>query len=192
MSEARDWGDAERTLVEAFLKRNESPEELFSQIYKELRQVARAYMRRERADHTLQATALVNEAYLRLFEGETFQWESSKHLFCTVARAMRRVLVDHARRHRAERHGGELRKVNLDDHGPAIFQDLPKLIGLDTALEKLAKLNPRQAQVVELHSFAGLSEEETAEVLDVSLKTVKNDWRFAKAWLKAEMGESMK
>jgi RNA polymerase sigma-70 factor, ECF subfamily len=112
-----------------------------------------------------------------------------KHLFCTVARAMRRVLVDHARSHRAERHGGEWRKVNLDDHGPPIFQDLPQLIGLDKALEKLAKLNPRQAQVVELHSFAGLTEEETAEVLDVSLKTVKNDWRFAKAWLKAEMGE---
>jgi RNA polymerase sigma factor (TIGR02999 family) len=187
--EDQDWEQAERTLVEAYLERNESPEELFSQVYQELRQVARAYMRRERADHTLQATALVNEAYLKLFDGEAFRWENRKHLFCTVARAMRRVLVDHARSHRAERHGGALRKVNLDDHGPAIFQDLPQLIGLDKALEKLAKLNPRQAQVVELHSFAGLTEEETAEVLDVSLKTVKNDWRFAKAWLKAEMGE---
>jgi len=189
MSETGDWEQAERTLVEAYLQRSESPEELFSQVYQELRQVARAYMRRERADHTLQATALVNEAYLRLFDGEAFHWENRKHLFCTVARAMRRVLVDHARSHKAERHGGQLRKVNLDDHGPAIFQDLPQLIGLDKALEKLAKLNPRQAQVVELHSFAGLTEEEAAEVLDVSLKTVKNDWRFARAWLKAEMGD---
>jgi len=188
MPEARDWEEAERTLVEAYLERDESPEELFSQVYQELRQVAHAYMRRERADHTLQATALVNEAYLKLFEGEPFRWENRKHLFCTVARAMRRVLVDHARSHRAERHGGALRKVNLDDNGPAIFKDLPQLIGLDKALEKLAKLNPRQAQVVELHSFAGLTEEEAAEVLDVSLKTVKNDWRFAKAWLKTEMG----
>jgi RNA polymerase sigma-70 factor (ECF subfamily) len=190
MSEERDWELAEQTLVDAFRDRVESPEDLFSQAYQELRQVARAYMRRERADHTLQATALVNEAYLKLFEGEPFRWENRKHLFCTVARAMRRILVDHARSHRAERHGGEFRKTNLDDHGPAIFQDLPQLIGLDEALKKLAKLNPRQAQVVELHSFAGLTEEEAADVLEVSLKTVKNDWRFAKAWLKAEMGES--
>ncbi len=189
MPEERDWELAERTLVEAYLQRTESPEVLFSQAYQELRQVARAYMRRERADHTLQATALVNEAYLKLFEGEVFRWENRKHLFCTVARAMRRILVDHARSHRAGRHGGELHKVDLDDRGPAILQDLPQLIGLDKAIEKLAKLNPRQAQVVELHSFAGLTEEETADVLDVSVKTVKNDWRFAKAWLKTEMGE---
>jgi RNA polymerase sigma factor (TIGR02999 family) len=188
MSEARDWELAERTLVEAYRERDQSPEDLFSQVYQELRQVAHAYMRRERADHTLQATALVNEAYLKLFEGEAFRWENRKHLFCTVARAMRRILVDHARSHKAERHGGEFRKVTLDDHGPAIFQDLPQLIGLDRALEKLSRLNPRQAQVVELHSFAGLTEEEAAEVLEVSLKTVKNDWRFAKAWLKTEMG----
>jgi RNA polymerase sigma factor (TIGR02999 family) len=146
-------------------------------------------MRRERADHTLQATALVNEAYLRLFDGEDFRWENRKHLFCTVARSMRRILVDHARSHRAERHGGAIRKVNFDDCGPAVFEDLPQLIGLDQALEKLAKLHPRQVQVIELHSFAGLTEEETAEVLDVALKTVKNDWRYAKAWLRTEIGE---
>jgi RNA polymerase sigma-70 factor (ECF subfamily) len=188
MPEPRIPEDAESILIETYRSRQESPEELFSQVYQELRQVAHAYMRRERADHTLQATALVNEAYLRLFEGEAFRWENRKHLFCTVARAMRRVLVDHARSHKAERHGGAIRKVSLDDHGPAIFRDLPQLISLDVALEKLAKLNPRQAQVVELHSFAGLTEEEAAEILDVSLKTVKNDWRFAKAWLKTEMG----
>jgi RNA polymerase sigma-70 factor, ECF subfamily len=181
--------ELESILVETYREHPEPPEELFSQVYHELRQVARAYMRRERADHTLQATALVNEAYLRLFEGEVFRWENRKHLFCTVARAMRRILCDHARSHKAERHGGALRKVNLDDQGPVICQDFAQLVSLDTALAKLAKLNPRQAQVVELHSFAGLTEEETAEVLDVSLKTVKNDWRFAKAWLKTEMGE---
>ncbi len=188
MSEAEPSRDAEQILTESFSQRKESPEELFSLIYEELRQVARAYMRRERADHTLQATALVNEAYMRLFDGEEFRWENRKHLFCTVTRSMRRILVDQARTHRAERHGGGQYKVTLDEHGPAIYRDLPQFLALDQALERLAKLHPRQVQVVELHSLAGLTEEETAEVLDVSLKTVKNDWRFAKAWLKIEIG----
>jgi len=179
--------DAERTLIETYLGRSETPEQLFSLVYQELRQVARAYMRRERADHTLQATALVNEAYVRLFEGQTFQWENRKHLFCTVTRSMRRVLVDHARSKGAERHGGAAQKVSIEDQGPAIFKDLPGFLALDQALERLAALSPRQAQVVELHSFAGLTEEEIAEVLEVSLKTVKNDWRFAKVWLKSEI-----
>ena len=188
MSSAEQSSSAEQVLLEAYSQRGESPAELFSHVYQELRQVARAYMRRERADHTLQATELVNEAYLRLFEGQPFRWENRKHLFCTVARAMRRVLVDHARSHGAERHGGAFRKVTLDDQSPAIYQDLPQFLALNQALERLAELNARQAQVVELHSFAGLTEEEIAEVLDVSLKTVKNDWRFAKAWLRTEMG----
>lgn len=179
--------DPERTLIETYLGRSETPEQLFSLVYEELRHVARSYMRRERADHTLQATALVNEAYLRLFEGQTFQWENRKHLFCTVTRSMRRVLVDHARSKGAERHGGAVQKVSIEDQGPAIFKDLPGFLALDQALERLAALSPRQAQVVELHSFAGLTEEEIAEVLEVSLKTVKNDWRFAKVWLKSEM-----
>jgi RNA polymerase sigma-70 factor (ECF subfamily) len=180
--------DESQSLIEAYSQREESPEEIFSLVYQELRQVAHAYMRRERPDHTLQATALVNEAYMRLFEGEPFRWENRKHLFCTVARAMRRILVDHARTHRARRHGGAHRKVTLDDQGPVLYHDLPQLLALDQALDRLAKLNPRQARIVELHTFAGLTVEETAEVLDVSVKTVKNDWRFAKAWLRTEMG----
>jgi len=177
----------ERVISETFSGRAESPEELVERVYAELRRLARAYMRRERADHTLQATALVNEAYLRIFEGEPFRWENRQHLFCTLARSMRRVLVDHARRHRAERHGGNFQKTCLEDNGPAIHKDPTQLLALDEALERLATLNPRQAQVVELHSLAGLTEEEVAEMLGVSLKTVKNDWRFAKAWLKMEM-----
>jgi RNA polymerase sigma factor (TIGR02999 family) len=188
MSQFAEIPDAEESLVETYRGRPESPEELFGQVYHELRQVARAYMRRERADHTLQATALVNEAYLRLFDGQPFQWENRKHLFCTVARSMRRVLMDHARKRGAERHGGAFQKIALDDQGPAIFHDLPEFLALGEALDRLAQLNARQAQVVELHSFAGLTEEETAEVLDVSVKTVKNDRRFAKAWLKTEIG----
>jgi RNA polymerase sigma factor (TIGR02999 family) len=188
MSPTPEIPDSERSLLDTLRSRPEGPEELFGLVYNELRQVARAYMRRERVDHTLQATALVNEAYLRLFDGQPFQWENRKHLFCTVARTMRRVLMDHARRRGAERHGGVLRRIELDEQGPAIFRDLPEFLALGEALDKLERLNPRQAQVVELHSFAGLTEEEIAEILEVSVKTVKNDWRFAKAWLKTEMG----
>ncbi len=188
MSKADKMPESEESLVETYRARPESPEVLFGLVYDELRRVARAYMQRERADHTLQATALVNEAYLRLFDGQPFQWENRKHLFCTVARSMRRVLMDHARRRGAERHGGAFQKIALDEQGPAIFRDLSEFLALGEALDRLAQLSPRQAQVVELHSFAGLTEEETAEVLDVSVKTIKNDWRFAKAWLKTEMG----
>lgn len=163
------------------------PEQLFAQVYDELRQVARAYMRRERADHTLQATALVHEAYMRLFESGGVQWENRRHLFCTVARGMRRVLVDHSRRHRAERHGGALQRVDLEGRDRAGAVDVEEVIAMDGALEKLARLNPRQAQVVELHSFVGLTEEEVAGILDVSVRTVKNDWRYAKAWLRTAM-----
>ncbi len=158
---------------------------MFALVYDELRKVAGAYMRRERLDHTLQATALVHEAYMRLFEGQEINWENRRHLFCTVARGMRRVLVDHARKNRAVRHGGALKRVDLEGQNPAAHQNLADIVAIDESLEKLAKLNPRQAQVVELHSFVGLTEEEVAEVLQVSLRTVKNDWRFAKAWLKS-------
>src|ERR1700692_2797940 len=150
----------EESLLETYRGRRESPEELFGLVYNELRQVARAYMRRERADHTLQATALVNEAYLRMFAGQPFQWENREHLFCTLARSMRRVLVDHARRRGAERHGGELQKVALDGNDPGIVNDPITLMALGEALDRLAKVSPRQAQVVELHSLAGLTEEE--------------------------------
>ena len=187
MSPAPETPDTGEVLLETLRGRPESPEELFGLVYKELRRVARAYMRRERADHTLQATALVNEAYLRLFDGQAFQWKNRKHLFCTVARSMRRVLMDHARRHGAERRGGALEKIALNERGPAIFRDLPEFLALGEALDRLAQLSPRQAQVVELHSFGGLTDEEAAEVLGVSVKTVKNDWRFAKAWLKTEI-----
>src|SRR5262245_13417688 len=130
----RNWTGDERAVVETYQGRTESPEELFTLVYNELRQVARAYMCHERADHTLQPTALVHEPYIHLFEGRAFTWENRKHLFCVVALCMRRILVDHARRHRAERHGGEVRKVSLGEQGPAICQNLPQLIALSDAL----------------------------------------------------------
>jgi RNA polymerase sigma factor (TIGR02999 family) len=106
-------------------------------------------MRRERADQTLQGTALVNEAYLRLFGSHTFQWKNRKHLFCAIARSMRRVLVDHARRRGADRHGGTWQRIVLDEPGPAIYRDLPEFLALSEALDKLAQLNARQSRAVE-------------------------------------------
>src|SRR5579862_470785 len=156
----------EQIITDAFSGRPESPEALALSVYEELRRLARAYMRRERADHTLQATALVNEAWLRLFAGEPFQWENRQQLFCVLARGMRRVLVDHARHHRADRHGGALHKTALGDHDQPVFRDPVRLIAVSDAIERLERLNPRQAQVVELHFLAGLTEEEVAEVLN--------------------------
>ena len=165
----------------------QSLDEILASIYQELRQIARAYMRNERPGHSLQPTALVNEACLRLFEGQAFQWQNQKHLFCAIARSMRRVLIDHSRRRAAQRHGGSGVNISLEDDFPAISQDLSQVLSLDEALERLAESNPRQGQVVELRFFMGLSEEEIAQLLGVSVKTIKNDWRYAKSKLKQTM-----
>jgi RNA polymerase sigma factor (TIGR02999 family) len=164
--------------------------ELFELIYKDLHKVAQGYMRRERADHTLQATALINEAYLRIFHGKPFHWNSRKHLFCAMAQTMRRILVDHARNHCANKRGGEQRKMELDEGFAISEQKSPQVLALDEALEKLEKLDTRRGQVVELRYFAGLTVEETAAVLDVSPETVKLDWRFAKSWLQREISRN--
>jgi RNA polymerase sigma factor (TIGR02999 family) len=189
MTEQHVSEELEQALEEAYRGRTESPEELFALMYDELKRVARAYIRRERADHTLGATALLNESYVKLFGGSAFAWENRQQLFCTVVRSMRRLLVDHARKHGAKRRGGEVQKVSLEDEnrGPAMINDPTTFIALNQSIDRLSKLNPRQAAVVEMHSFAGLTEEEAAEILGVSVKTVKNDWRFAKAWLKSQM-----
>jgi RNA polymerase sigma-70 factor (ECF subfamily) len=167
-----------------------SPPELFELYYKDLRKMAQAYMRRERPDHTLQATALLNEAYLRIFEGEPFRWKSRKHVFCVIAQTMRRILVDHARSHYAHKRGGEQRKVSLDEAFVVSEVKSPQLLAVDEALENLSKLDARRGHVVNLRFFAGLTVEETAAVLDVSLETVKLDWRFAKTWLQREIAKT--
>jgi RNA polymerase sigma factor (TIGR02999 family) len=170
--------------------RKQSIPELFELIYKELRQIAQSYMRRERPNHTLQTTALVNEAYLRMFQGQPFRWENRKHVFCLMAQAMRRVLVDHARSHYAHKRGGEQQRLSLDQTLLISEEKSPELFALDEALERLAKLHARQENVVELRFFGGLTVEETAAVLGVSPETVKLDWRFAKAWLQRELGQA--
>jgi RNA polymerase sigma factor (TIGR02999 family) len=170
--------------------RKQSIPELFELIYKELRQIAQSYMRRERPNHTLQTTALVNEAYLRMFQGQPFRWENRKHVFCLMAQTMRRVLVDHARSHYAHKRGGERQRLSLDQALLISEENSPELFALDEALERLAKLHARQGHVVELRFFGGLTVEETAAVLGVSPETVKLDWRFAMAWLQRELGHA--
>ena len=179
--------DPERTLIETYLGRSETPEQLFSLVYQELRHVARSYMRRERADHTLQATALVNEAYCacskaRRFSGkiENIYFARSREACAACWWIMRAAKAPNGTGARCRRFRSKTRVRRFSRIYPDFWR-------LDQALERLAALSPRQAQVVELHSFAGLTEEEIAEVLEVSLKTVKNDWRFAKVWLKSEM-----
>jgi RNA polymerase sigma factor (TIGR02999 family) len=167
-----------------------STPELFEVIYTDLHQIAQAYMRRERPDHTLQATALVNEAYLIMVQGQSFRWKSRKHLFCVMAQTMRRILVDHARNHSAHKRGGERQKISLDAVFVVSEEKSPELSALGEALERLSQLDKRQAQVVDLRYFVGLTVGEAAAVLDVSPETVKLDWRFAKAWLQREIGQA--
>jgi len=174
-------------LLEWTKSREQSLPELFEAIYNDLRQIARAYMRRERPDHTLQTTALVNEAYVRLFHGQPFRWENRKHVFCAMAQTMRRILIDHARSHQAGRHGGEQRRLSLDEAIAVAEERSPQLMALDEALQRLGKLHPRQEDVVNLRFFVGLTVEEAAAVLGISADTAKLDWRFAKAWLQREL-----
>jgi RNA polymerase sigma factor (TIGR02999 family) len=155
-------------------------------IYDELRRLARRYMRQERPGHSLQTTALVNEAYMRLIDYKRMQWQDRAHFFAVSAQLMRRILVDHARRHNLKR-GGAVPHVSLDD-AAAVSSEVPTdLVALDDALNALAQLDPRKARVVEMRFFGGLSVEETAAVLNVSPITVMRDWSSAKAWLYREL-----
>lgn len=162
--------------------------QLFDAVYAELRRLARAQMRSERPDHTLQASALVHEAYIRMLGHFDVGWENRAHFFKTAAGTMRRILIDHARARNARKRDGALQRVALDE--PLAWttdEDASRLVMLNDALEKLAGWDPRQATVVELRFFAGLSVEETAEVLGVSPKTVKRDWSLARAWLQTQI-----
>ena len=159
---------------------------LMDLVYGELRKIASSFMRRERAGHSLQTSALVNEAYLRLARRQTIQLENRNLFFTAAARAMRRVLIEHARRKQASKRDGGLR-VDLDNAELATESASIQLVQLDAALERLAQFDPRQAQIVELRFFAGLSVEETAEALSLSTRTVKREWQVARAWLKGEM-----
>jgi RNA polymerase sigma factor (TIGR02999 family) len=156
-------------------------------IYDELRKLAANYLRRERPDHTLQPTALVHEAYLRLVDQTRVNWQNRAHFFGVAAQIMRRMLVDHARRHNAEKRGQNFQKISLDENIDRAAERSTQLIALDDALKALADLDEQKARVVELRYFGGLSVEETARVMGVTPTTIKRHWRFAKAWLHGEM-----
>ncbi len=152
-------------------------------VYDELRRIAHAYVQRERSGHTLETTALVNEAYLRLAGGQNVNWQNRAHFFAVAAQVMRRILIDHARKRHYMKRGGEAQQVSLDEASLMTEVRASELVALDDALEELAKLDPRKSRVVELRYFGGLSLEETADVLEISMMTVRRDWRAAKAWL---------
>ncbi len=156
-------------------------------IHDELHRLAHHYMLRERAGHTLQTTALVNEAYLRLINADRIPWQNRAHFFAISANLMRRVLVDFARSRGYQKHGGNAVKVELDEGRMPSPGRGAEVLAIDDALNALAAFDPREAKVVELRFFGGLSEEEIAEVLGISARTVKRDWVVAKAWLKREM-----
>jgi RNA polymerase sigma-70 factor (ECF subfamily) len=153
----------------------------------ELRRLAQLYLRRESSGHTLQPTALVNEAYLRLIEWQSVDWKGRAHFFAVAARMMRNILVTHAVTRRREKRGGGAVVVELDAAHAVTPQPASDILALDDALKKLASIDERKAQVVELRFFGGLSEEETAEVLSTSLRTVQREWNIARAWLFREL-----
>ena len=162
-------------------------DELMPLVYAELHRLAARYMRGERPGHTLQTSALVNEAYLRLAGHEDIQWQDRAHFFAVAAQAMRRILVDHARRRGNQKRGGDVHKVALDEALIVSDERAAEVVALDDALARLAEVAPRKSRLVELRFFGGLGIEEAAEVLQVSPGTVMRDWTFAKAWLRREI-----
>lgn len=168
-----DWRDGDKTALDR----------LVPLVYRELRRLAGYYMRKQRADHTLQTSALINEAYLRLIDYKNMRWENRAHFFGMCAQAMRRILVDHARSGGYQKRGGGALKVSFDEAVIGAEERDAELIALDDALKDLAAIDPRKAQIVELRYFGGLSVDETAEVVGVSPVTVMREWRSAKGWL---------
>lgn len=167
----------------------EAANQLVPLVYGELRRLASAYMRRERPGHTLQATALVNEAYMRLIGSETGHLQNRAHFFAIAAHTMRQVLVDHARkRHAGKRGGADARKVDLDASLSIAEDKLEDVISIDEVLNRLTLIDPQQCKLIELRFFAGLNLDEAADVMGVSPSTLKREWRLAKAWLARELG----
>ena len=164
-------------------------DELIPLVYPELRRLARGYMRREAHDHTLQTSALINEAYLRLVNQHGIEWQDRSHFFAVAAQVMRRILIDHARSHGYAKRGAGAPHVGLDDVAELTDKRAAEFLALDDALNNLAVVDERKSKIVELRFFGGLTVEEAAEVLKLSPITVKREWRAAKAWLHLEISE---
>ena len=172
-----DWSEGDQ----------EALNKLIPLVYDELHKLASRYLRRERPDHTLQTTAVVHEAYLKLVNQRDANFENRLHFFAVAAQIMRRILVDYARRHHASKRGGDLYKLSLDEALVTSEEKGADLLALDEALERLAAIDERQSRVVELRVFAGLTLEETAQALNLSPSTVRREWSMAKAWLHKEI-----
>jgi RNA polymerase sigma factor (TIGR02999 family) len=176
-----DWSNGDQAALD----------KLLPLVNAELRQLARRYMRRENPGRTLQTSALVNEAYLRLIDQKHVQWQNRAHFFGIAARLMRRILIDHARSHQYAKRGGGALKVSLDEVAAVTEARAAELLAVDEALEKLTAMDARKGRIVELRFFGGLTEEETAEVMGISLPTVQREWRAAKAWLRRMLTEGI-
>ena len=168
-----EWGEGNQAALDSLLPA----------VHSELEKLAHSYMRRENSAHTLQTTALVNEAYLRLIDQKRVQWQSRAHFFGIAAQMMRRILIDHARKAEYAKRGGRALKISLDDVAEISDEKASELIALDEAMRELAKVDARRARVVELRYFGGLSNDEIAAVLEISVNTVMRDWNLARAWL---------
>lgn len=174
----KEWSDGNQDILD----------DLMPLVYEELRRQAARYLRKERAGHTLQTTALIHEAYLKLIDQKNVRWQNRAHFFAIAAQAMRRILVDYARERKREKRGGANENLPIEEAAFAVSPEKSvDLVALDEALTRLAKFDERQARIVELKYFSGLSIDETAEVLGVSNATVRNDWTMAKAWLRLEI-----
>jgi RNA polymerase sigma-70 factor (ECF subfamily) len=172
-----EWSDGNKTALG----------ELYTLVYDELHKMASRYMNRERKEHTLQTTALINEAYVRLVDQKHVHWENRAHFFAISAQIMRRILIDHARLYDYAKRGGGAQRVSLDETALIVAERRPDLLLLDDALTRLAEMDPRRAQVVELRYFGGLNNQEIAGVLKISENTVTRDWNMARAWLYQEL-----
>jgi RNA polymerase sigma-70 factor (ECF subfamily) len=174
----KDWSDGDQSV----------PDQLIPVVYEELHRLAHRYMRREKPGHTLQTSALVNEAYVRLVDQNNIQWESRAHFFGIAALLMRRILVDQARQRNCVKRGGGAIRVSLNEATSVAHEQSASVVALDDALKRLEEIDPRKSRIVELRFFGGMSIEETAAALRVSPGTVMREWTFIRAWLRKEMG----
>lgn len=177
-----DWGSGDKAALDR----------LIPLVYKELRRMAHQYMRRERAGNTLQTSALINEAYIRLVDYDRMRWQDRAHFFAVAAQAMRRILVERARSRGRDKRGGAAQKVSLDEAADLAVERAADIIALDDALTELSAIAPRKGLIVELRYFGGLNIDEAAEVLGVSSPTVQREWRAAKAWLYRAISEGIR
>jgi RNA polymerase sigma factor (TIGR02999 family) len=187
---ASGTGDVSGLLEKARLGQTDAQAKLLEAVHGELRRLARRHMRQERLDHTLQPTALVHEVYVRLFPNKQLAWNDRAHFLRCAARAMRQILTDHARRRNRTKRDGGLNRVPLDSGVAFVSDEQPGiLLALDESLTKLERLDARQAQIVDLLYFAGMTQEEAAEALDLSPRTINEEWRLARGWLRADVAK---